>query len=177
MMSVNEIMREIVRRTSEGCGRHVSFLFGDWDYISDTLKAWGKSQATAKGKFPIVCLYSPYTEDRTGDSPSVSLSLLIAVNTRKDMENEERENVSFKLVLRPIYRELMSRLKKASDLIEPPYGINARTVPHMYTENYRYGRKGVRSGDGTPFCDYIDAIEITDLRITVKKDRCHANRL
>ena len=176
MKPVTVIMREITARTATAYGRNISFLGGEWDDIADKRKTWGKSRKTAGMKFPIICLYSPFTEDRTGRQPKVSLSLLIAVNTLKDMTNEEREKVSFEGVLRPIYREFIRQVSLAHDMVEPPYGRGA-SVPHRYTENYRYGRKGVSSGDGTPFCDYIDTIEITDLEITVKNKECYAKRL
>ena len=175
-MSVNEIVRELVRRTGDACGMRVSYMFGDWDYVSDRLAEWGKSQKTSPLKFPIVCLYSPYTEDRTRAQHSVAVDLLIMVNTKRDYTNEEREEHSFRKVLRPIYEELVRQIEKASDLISAPYGVG-RCVPHRYTENYRYGRNGVRGSDGKQFGDFIDAIEITDLRITLKNSRCHAKRL
>ena len=56
MKSINEIFREISKRVSDKYGKNVSYMFGDWDYISDQLTAWSRSPETSKLKFPIICL-------------------------------------------------------------------------------------------------------------------------
>lgn len=58
MRSINKIFEDVVKRVAEKYGSNVSFLFGDWAYISSQLTEWGKSSSTCKFKFPIICLYS-----------------------------------------------------------------------------------------------------------------------
>ncbi len=168
MTSVNEIFREIVGRVSERYGSHVSYLWGDWDYISNQLELWSQSKKKAPFKFPIVCLYSPFTEDRREEKSQVSLELIVMVNTLKDYTNEEREQVSFEKVLRPIYHLLMEEIAKDKRFVSNYRDI----VPHRYTENYRYGRVGVAGPNGKPFRDFIDAIEIKEVDLTIKKTTC-----
>ena len=50
-------------------------------------------------------------------------------------------------------------------------------VPHSYIENYRYGRVGVIGEDGKPFSDFIDAIEMKNVNLTIKEVKCYGNRL
>ena len=172
MISINEIFREIVNRVSKRYGYNVSYMFGDWDYISDQLTLWSRSPETSKLKFPIVCLYSPYKEER-GKKRTVSLNLLICVNTRKEYTNEQREEYSFAAVLRPIYDILMDEINKHSSIVSVFDG----TIPHVYSENYRYGRVGVYGSDKKPFKDYIDGIDIENLELTLKKEICYGERL
>lgn len=86
MKPVNDIFADIVKKVSKRYGSNVSFLFGDWAYISNQLTLWGKSPKTSKLKFPIICLYSPFTEDRSSAETEVSLEFIIMVNTLKGIQ-------------------------------------------------------------------------------------------
>lgn len=171
--SVNRMFAEIVGRVSEKWGRNVSYLFGDWNYISNQLTVWGKSPKTSPLKFPIICLYSPFTEERDAEDVRVSLEFIIMVNTEKNYSNEDRESISFDKVLRPIYRLFMDEIRGDRRFVSDYRGV----VPHQYTENYRYGRVGVLGPDGKPFRDFIDAIEIKNLELTVKNVKCYGKRI
>lgn len=171
--SVNRMFAEIVGRVSEKWGKNVSYLFGDWSYVSNQLTVWGKSPKTSPLKFPIICLYSPFTEDRGAEESRVSLEFILMVNTEKDYTNEDRESISFDKVLRPIYRLFMDEIRGDRRFASDYRGV----VPHRYTENYRYGRVGVLGPDGKPFRDFIDAIEIKDLNLTIKKEKCYGKRI
>lgn len=171
--SVNRVFAEIVGRVSEKWGRNVSYLFGDWSYISNQLTVWGKSPKTSPLKFPIICLYSPFTEERDAEEARVSLEFIIMVNTEKNYSNEDRESISFDKVLRPIYRLFMDEIRGDRRFASDYRGV----VPHQYTENYRYGRVGVLGPDGKPFRDFIDAIEIKNLDLTIKNVKCYGKRI
>lgn len=171
--SVNRMFAEIVGMVSEKWGRNVSYLFGDWNYISNQLTVWGKSPKTSPLKFPIICLYSPFTEERDAEEARVSLEFIIMVNTEKNYSNEDRESISFDKVLRPIYRLFMDEIRGDRRFASDYRGV----VPHQYTENYRYGRVGVLGPDGKPFRDFIDAIEIKNLDLTIKNVKCYGKRI
>lgn len=172
MKSVNDIFRDIVANTAGIYGKNVSYMFGDWEYIAGRLTEWSQSRETSRLKFPIICLYSPYVEDRTSKIPSASLEFIIMVDTRREYLNEERERVSFAGVLRPVYDAFIRSVLASPDIVNEYDGI----VPHSYTENYRYGRKGVEA-DGKPFRDFIDAIEIRNLKIKIKNIKCYGERI
>lgn len=159
-------MRDVVSAAAQSYGGNITFRFGDWEYIADMLTQWSKSQETAALKFPIVVLYSPYSERRTtADRTTATLELAILVNTRKDYSNEQREIQSFQKVLRPIYDAMLQAIKDEPRINKPYSGIPA----HTYRENYRYGRYGVVGANNQPFKDFVDVIEITDLELTFKE--------
>nr|UWG87950.1 MAG: hypothetical protein [Bacteriophage sp.] len=173
MIVITDIFRGIVERVSKEYGKHISYMFGDWNYISDQLLIWSKSNATAKLKYPAIFLYSPIEEDRTDKKWKMSLSLLLVVNTLPSYTNEERSRISFAECLRPIYEILIKEIGK-----EPTFDMAfVKNVPHMYIENYRYGKAGVTGPDGKPFKDYIDGINIKNLQITLKKEKCYGDRI
>ena len=172
-ISVNRIFSDIVKRVSEKYGGNVSYQFGDWEYISNQLVIWGKSPMTSPLKYPIICLISPFEENRSEEGDRVSLWFIILVNTRKDYLNEDREKCSFENVLRPIYRIFIDEITHDGRFVSNYRGI----IPHIYIENYRYGRVGVLGPDGKPFRDFIDAIEIKDLELTIKKIDCDGKKV
>ena len=173
MKSVNKIFEDVVRRVAVKYGKNVSYLFGDWSYISNQLTVWNQSPKTSTLKFPMVCLYSPFVEDRTEAETRASLDFIIMVNTLKTYTNEEREKTSFEQVLRPIYQLFIDEIRKDSSIKSNYNGI----IPNSYSENYRFGRVGVIGEDGKPFHDFIDAIEIKEMNLTFKETKCYGNRL
>lgn len=173
MKSLNKVFEDVVKRVSGKYGKNVSYLFGDWAYISNQLTVWSQSPKTSPLKFPIICLYSPFEEDRTSVETKASLDFIIMVNTSKTYTNEDREKTSFEQVLRPIYHIFLDEIGKDPSIKRNYNGI----IPHSYSENYRYGRVGVIGEDGKPFHDFIDAIEIKDMNLTFKETKCYGNRL
>ena len=95
------------------------------------------------------------------------------VNTLKEYSNEDRQKTSFEQVLRPIYRLFLDEIKKDINIVCHYDNV----VPHSYIENYRYGRVGVIGEDGKPFSDFIDAIEMKNVNLTIKEVKCYGNRL
>ena len=170
MRPVHDIIGDIVKATSEAMGRNISYLYGDWDYISNILTRWNGSPETAALKYPIICLYSPYPEKRQLEGKwvrsDVTLEMLILCNTQKDYLNEERDAITFGEVLRPVYEEFIRQLMKDASVVKNYAGYPS----HTYTENYRYGRLGVLTSDNRPFRDFIDAIELTNLSLTFKEN-------
>lgn len=169
MRPLHDIVGDVVARAAEKVGCNVTYLWGDWSYIADTLTRWNASEYTAGLKYPCICLYSPYEERRTmqggREQSEATLELLIMVNTLKDYTNEERDAVSFENVLRPIYRAFISSLMDDPRIVRNYSGVPA----HTYTENYRYGRLGVLMADNRPFADFLDVIEIRNLSLTFKE--------
>lgn len=175
MVVITDIFEDIVKRVSEKYGKHVNFQFGDWEYISGVLQTWSSSRDQAKKKYPVICLFSPFPEEKdeiNGGSTAV-IDFLIAKDTMPEYSNEKRRDVSFKQVLQPIYELFIQEIAKEKRF-DPGF---TPSIPHTYIENYRYGRIGVNGPDGTPFKDKIDAIDIKNLSIKIKKQKCYANRI
>lgn len=178
MTPIHDIIGDVVKATAKALGRNISYLYGDWDYISNILTRWNGSPETAALKYPIICLYSPYQESRSVESAkersTANLELLILCNTQKNYLNEERDAITFGEVLRPIYQEFIGQLMKDRRIVRNYSGIPA----HTYTENYRYGRLGVLTSENRPFRDFIDAIEISNLSLTfifIDNGNCNGN--
>lgn len=172
-MNVSSIFGDIVKRVSDRYSeevdesKSVNFQFGDWQYISGILQEWSGSREMAKKKYPVICLFSPSDEYKSvvNGKTEIILDFLIATGTEASYSNDQRKEKSFKKVLLPIYHLFIEEIIKESRL-DTGYRPD---IPHTKTENYRYGRIGVNGPDGKPFSDKIDAIDIKNLKVTIKK--------
>lgn len=150
----------------------VNFVWGDSSYIREYLLSLKKSSSTAAYRFPVVGLYSPFDERKNNGVVSASVNLIIAVNTLVGYTNEQRMEVSFEKVLRPLYSELMKALEGSKSFNVPYKGFD-----HTYVENFSFGKRGALDVDGKEIDEKIDVIEIKNLDLTLKPFDCYENRL
>ena len=151
----------------------VNFIWGDSAYIREYLLTMKKSSITSPYRFPLIGLYSPFDETIRNREVTASVNLILAVNTLAEYTNEQRLDLSFKQVLRPMYDEFMESLKDVRMFDLPYSGV----FNHSYTENFSFGKRGALDVDGKEIDEKIDAIEIKNLDLTIKNLDCYANRL
>ena len=148
----------------------LNYIFGNGQYIKDELDAYSKSEDASSGKFPLVALFCPIKE--TKDSREYyskdEVSLLIACSSTKDWSNEHRKVTSFQNILRPIYKRLKDVLLE-DDRFDWGYEY---IVKHNYLENYSYGRYGAYTESGEAVSEFIDAINISSMELTIKNLNC-----
>lgn len=151
-------------------GPEVEYLFGSSQYIKDTLDLYSKAPVTSDGsKFPLIALFTPIEEERGGDyATTAKVSLLIACSSRKEWNNEEREQYSFKNILRPIYDRLLEVLLEDKRI---DWGYDEK-IQHNYSENFDYGRYGAYTDSGEEVSEPIDAINIRSLELKINYPNC-----
>ena len=150
----------------------VNFVWGDSAYIREYLLSLKKSSSTAAYRFPVIGLYSPFDERKNNGVVSASVNLILAVNTLVGYTNEQRMEVSFEKVLRPLYSDFMKALEGAKSFNVPYKGFD-----HTYVENFSFGKRGALDVDGKEIDEKIDVIEIKNLDLTLKPFDCYENRL
>lgn len=150
----------------------VNFVWGDSAYIREYLLSLKKSSSTAAYRFPVVGLYSPFDERKNNGVVSASVNLILAVNTLVGYTNEQRMEVSFEKVLRPLYSEFLKALEGSKSFNVPYNGFD-----HTYVENFSFGKRGALDVDGKEIDEKIDVIEIKNLDLTLKPFDCYENRL
>lgn len=181
-----EIFGDVVKKIAEDCiitithyrsGEseeiacpEINYKFGNSRYIKDNLDELSKTAEGSAKKLPMIALFCPYQEQR--DSPDyfskATVNVLIACSTSREWSNEERLEYSFQNVLRPIYQRLLEVLKEDGRL---DFGYDG-VVKHRYSENYSYGRYGAHDGTGEAVSEPIDAINITNLELTITNQTC-----
>lgn len=146
----------------------ISYIFGDAQYIKDQLDEYSK--VTSVEKLPLIALFTPVKERRglVGIASEAKVSILIACSSRKEWNNEERKEYSFENILRPIYNAFMAALNGHTQ-VEKNYD---GSMPHVYSENYSFGKYGAYTASGDAVSEPIDAIEIRDLEIKVNYPNC-----
>lgn len=168
-----ESFKAICVATGEKVGYPVNYIFGESAYIREQLSVLSKSRETALKKFPLIGLYSPFVErkDSRDYYCKTSVDLIIAVNTLEKYTNEQRLEVSFKGVLRPLYEAFIEEVKNYKRFDFDDH------VSHNYSENFVFGRRGAYDSLGNELSEKIDAIEIKNLELTVKKEKCYGKRI
>jgi hypothetical protein len=171
-MMIDVFRKKVIPLLNKDRQMPVNFVWGDSAYIREYLLSLKKSSSTAAYRFPVIGLYSPFDERKNNGVVSASVNLILAVNTLVGYTNEQRMEVSFESVLRPLYSDFMKALEYSRSFEMPYNGFN-----HAYVENFSFGKRGALDVDGKEIDEKIDAIEIKNLDLTLKKLDCYANRL
>lgn len=180
-----EILSDVVAATSAGCSlmfpdgkgglkRYdcptINYIFGNSQYVKDRLDELSKTASGNNVKFPLIALMCPFNEQRNSPDyhSKAKVRILIAFATKQQYSNEQRLELSFRNILRPIYNRFMQALREDGRF---DFGYND-TIAHEYSENYSYGRYGAHTGTGEEVSEPIDAINISNLELIVKKINC-----
>jgi hypothetical protein len=180
-----EIFNDVVKATADGCTIVVSsrngethemecpeinYVFGNSQYVKDHLDELSKTPKGNDMKFPLIALFCPFEERRNNPEyfSKATVNVLIACPTSKEWSNEERLERSFRNILRPIYNRLLEALKEDGRI---DFGYE-EVIRHKYSENYSYGRYGAHTDTGEQVSEPIDAINISNLELTITNQTC-----
>lgn len=176
MSTIVDIFREIVKDVSDQitpclqkCDLGITGVYYDHGHlleVNDTLVSKEKTIAWRDKKYPIIILTQDFDEDR---GESTGLRLIIAHNTKGDIRASERYEKVFKPILIPIYNQLIESIVWSGkffwegDMTKPPH---TKTDRPFLGESGRYGNvKYIMD-------DKLDAIEITNLTINYRYNKC-----
>lgn len=183
---VIEIFRDVVKATAKNCDivvthyrsgiseeiacPEINYTFGNSRYVKDKLDELSKTPQGNDKKFPLIALFCPFQEQRNSPDyfSKATVNVIIACSTSREWSNEERLELSFQNILRPIYNRLIEALKDDGRI---DFGYD-KVVKHRYSENYSYGRYGAHDGTGDAVSEPIDAINITNLELTITNQTC-----
>ena len=149
----------------------VHYLHGHPLEVIETLGQRDKSDSLVFKKYPLIALFQDFPEAMTGTTGiphEPRLHMIIAGATRQDYKAPERYEKNFKPVLYPIYSEFLHQLSLHPAFISQ----SAWKIPHTKTDRLYWGREGLWGNEGNIFNDWIDCIEIRDLRLKVKTKLC-----
>lgn len=158
----SSIVADVATRT----GIAVQYLWGHPIEIIETLRQMSRDKSTEEDKFPLIALFTDYTETR-GTDPSIDsvvrLHFIIATLTRPDYTAVERATNNFKPVLYPLYDQFLK------SVIASGYYKNSswQNIQHTKTDRFFWGRNGLYLNTGNVFDDYIDCIELDNMELTV----------
>lgn len=163
-----DIMKDVVARVDAVFSVDTQDAFNvyfDYGIYSQVSKNIYKSNP---GNFPLVWLVMKFHEDRGKDFgiyADVTCRLIIAMPTKTEYTQAERDEEVFKPRLIPIYEELMNQIFEESRLsVDGPNKIKHTRILQPY-----WGGGDVNGLDNKNlFENYIDAIDVQNLQLKLK---------
>jgi hypothetical protein len=96
------------------------------------------------------------------------LRIIIAHQTVNTYKEQDRETNVFRPVLYPIYYELIRQLSLHPQIMP----VNENRVPHSKWDRSYWGTRQQGDGEKNMLNDYVDAIDIDNLRVKILFPNC-----
>lgn len=142
-------------------GKKPYYLFGHPLEIMKILSEKSANSTLKFEKYPLIVLFQDFTESITLEGRDVPLNIAIITETRADYYAVDRYDHTFKDTLYPLWDLLISHMKRSA------YIDNKMDFIYDKTDRPYWGKNNANL-----FNDFIDAIEITNLKLTIK-DKCY----
>ena len=168
MICVEDVFAQIVERMNKkliSLGLMTNYQFGTLREIVDNLDKLGNLDNSLK--YPLVALIEPFSQKKGifNVESIMTIRFLIATYTRKQLKADERLQLNFKPILFPIYEEFIRQTCKSAY-------FRVEEIPHTLVNHFEIGRESLSGYDGNVFNDHIDAIEIKDMELSLKRKQC-----
>lgn len=154
----------------------VYFDYGRYLEITRRLTQKTMGVESKSERFPLIWLVIPF-EERNGQTEEytdlTNLQIIIATLTKPDSTTPDRIADNFIPRLYPIYFELLNQVKESGYFSDIGYGIEHRKIDQPYWD----GKDGVSGGGANMFDDFIDAIQLKNISLTVNESTCDRFRL
>lgn len=172
---VVDVFADIVAKVQEGYRIYkndedltITYMYGPVEEIEANLieiaKSIGLPEYEGPKKYPLIAVFQDFPENIStgGYHKKVTLPvILIATGSAKDWKAEKRYTQSFKTTLYPIYDLLLQGIADNTQVI----GNDPSLFAHTKYDRLYYGKRKL----GTGVSDYVDAIELQNLNLTVKR--------
>ena len=149
----------------------IDYQYGHKRELVQTLFEMDRSKSERFQRYPLVYLVQDFYED-LGRGPGIyadtSLNIILAHHTEQQYKITDRYAKVFKPVLYPILQELKRQLFKHPQI----HVISPEVLGMRKWDRSAWGRVAVGGNDATKLNDYVDAIEIEQLRLKIKYPTC-----
>lgn len=162
-----DILKEVVDRVNTRRISPVKYMYGPWKEIEANLVeiagAYEIIGGNSTGAYPLIAVVQDFPEVREGGGgyyADVTLPYVLMLTlTDNTIKAPQRYSQTFKPVLYPMYKQFLEALAWHPSIIGGDPGMFSHT---KYDRLY-YGRETL----GTAVSDYVDAIELNNLKLTV----------
>lgn len=194
MISPNKILGALVYRTREALNNNEAFMsaltqypyhtnclfdgkFHLWHIVGTHGEIANKlnsiqGENAPKVKFPAFLDFVPIRQSISGLEVTMNYNIAISGTIDKVWGTETREAKAFDVLLRPIYEEFMNQVKLSGF-----FNLPAEVNPTIYNSKPRHTKIEVfTTGNTSSFLnmygEYVDAIELHDMSLTLKRNLC-----
>lgn len=122
-------------------------------------------------KYPLVALFLDAGLQRgreIGVYGEFTLHMAIIRSTMPNYKAKDRDDNNFKPVLMPIYLELMKQIRRSAAF----FISSEQLIQHEPINRYYWGKQGLYGNEGNIFNDYVDCIEIKNLKLKLNINYC-----
>jgi hypothetical protein len=149
---------------------NINYQYGYLMELQNTLKEYSKTVEFSAKKYPLLWLVQPFSINRKdgGYYGDTTLRMFIIQESEKGLRASERMTETFKPVIYPIYRELISQILDAGHLFD---GLMGGNLPHTVTDRYYWGED-----QQNIINDVFDCMEISNMKLKISnKQNCSIN--
>ncbi len=190
--AVNDILQEVATATKIRLASSLEFkeLLKGYPYAANMLKANGgefplyfypttvqeiqrqfailtsKTSSQFKYKFPCILLILDIPIEFGGELPKAVVDISIATQSNAEWPSYERDFKVFKPLLRPIYEEFISQLKKSMYISRPVRGFK-----YTYVERFNTSTDLMKDAVKI-YGNTVDAIELIQLELDLENLEC-----
>jgi hypothetical protein len=122
-------------------------------------------------KYPLIVLIQDFEEVKSewGKYEYIlpEIKVVIVTDTSQNYTSDKRYTKSFKPILYPIWNNLLTSMAKSNyiDVVSPDH------IEYSKFDRVFWGKEAVFGVDGSPFNDYLDAIEIRFKNLQIIKHK------
>jgi len=150
-------------RTEYSGAKEPYYLYGHPVEIVNILSEKTKSSTLKFEMFPLIVLFQDFTESVDIGLRDASLHLAIITDTKLNYYAADRYTNTFKTILYPIWQLLIKHIERSSY-------IDTLGLKYDKTDRLYWGKQGLYGNEGNIFNDFVDAIEIENLQITINEN-------
>ena len=161
MIALGEIVRDLVSEVATTYGKEIFYDYGHPIEIINNLAA-KTNGGKHSDKYPMIALFldADETENLNNVKREATINLVIVAESNQNFSATERTTEVFNLVLIPIFEALKKNLT---------FGTVIRANEIDFNFRYSWGKTGVYGNTANIFNDFVDAIEIKNLKIEILK--------
>jgi len=152
----------------------VHYMHGHPIEIMETLAEMDKSQSAKFKRYPLIALFQDFPERYYAD-PEIqaegTFHLIIARRTNNTYKVQDRYLKNFDPFLYPIYEEFLTQLFRSGFFMLQSDSL----IQHTKYDRLYWGRESLFGGTANMFNDYLDVIEIRDLKLKFYVNNCIKN--
>lgn len=150
--------------------QQVGYLFGHPKEMVETLIQYDQSKTKRDKKYPLVMLIEdiPIRRGTQGYYGEAIVRIVIAMSTKATLKSAEREAANYAPILTPIYYELLRQIDLHSAFVTR----GVRGIEHEMINRKYWGRENLYGTESNTLSDFVDAIEIRNMRLTVNFEAC-----